>query len=78
MSPYLGKVTIALRGHQDPKQTGEERVCLVYASTSLFITEESQGRNSNRAGTWRQELMQRPWRRAAFRFVLHGLLSLLL
>ena len=29
------------------------------------------------AGTWRQALMQRPWRDAAYWLVLHGLLSLL-
>ena len=30
----------------------------------MFITKGSQDRNSNGAGagTWRQELMQRPWR----------------
>jgi len=28
----------------------------------LFIMEGSQDRNSNRAGTWRQDLKQRPWR----------------
>lgn len=31
-----------------------------------------------RAGTWRQEVIQRPWRSDAYRFVPHGLLSLLL
>jgi hypothetical protein len=30
-----------------------------------------------RAGTWRQKLMQRPWRDAAYWLVSHGLLSLL-
>jgi hypothetical protein len=25
----------------------------------------SQGRNSSKAGTWRQDLMQRPWREGA-------------
>jgi hypothetical protein len=33
--------------------------------TLLFIIEGSQDRNSNRAGTWRQELMGRSWRDAA-------------
>jgi hypothetical protein len=28
----------------------------------MFIIEEVQDRNSGRAGTWRQELMLRPWR----------------
>jgi hypothetical protein len=39
-------------------QVGEKRAYL--HSISLFITEGSQDRSSNRAGTWRQELMQRP------------------
>jgi hypothetical protein len=30
-----------------------------------------------RTGTWRWELMQRPWRGAAYWFAPHGLLSLL-
>jgi hypothetical protein len=47
------------------KQVGEERVCVAYTSTALFIIEGSQDRNSNRTGTWRQELMQRPWSGAA-------------
>ena len=47
----------------------------VYTSTALFITEGSQGRNSSRVGTWRQELMQRPWRDAAYWLAHHGLLS---
>jgi hypothetical protein len=37
------------------KQAGEESIYLVYISISLFITEGSKDRNSNRAGTWRQE-----------------------
>jgi hypothetical protein len=32
---------------------------------SLFIIKGSQDENSNRAGTWRQELVQRLWRGAA-------------
>jgi hypothetical protein len=39
---------------------GKKRVYSVYTSTLLFITEGSQDRNSNRARTWRQELVQRP------------------
>jgi hypothetical protein len=48
------------------KQVGEERVHSIYTSSLLFITEGSQDRNSNRTGSWRQELMQRPWRGAAY------------
>jgi hypothetical protein len=39
------------------KQVGEKRVYLAYTSTTLFIIEGSHDRNSNRAGSWRQELM---------------------
>ena len=59
------------------KQVGEERVFSAYTSTLRLITKESQDRNSHRAGTWRQELMQRPWRNAASRLASPGLLSLL-
>jgi hypothetical protein len=55
----------------------EERVYLAYTSISLFIIKERQDRNSNRAGNWRQELMQRPWRGAGYWLALHGLFSLL-
>jgi hypothetical protein len=59
------------------KQAGEERVYSAYTSTVVFITKGSQGRNTSRAGTWRQELMQRPWRGAAYWLASPGLLSLL-
>jgi hypothetical protein len=59
------------------KQVGEERVYLAYTSTLLFITKGSQDWNSHRAGTWRQELLQRPWRGAAYWLAFPGLLSLL-
>jgi len=44
--------------YHDQKKLEEERVYLMYASTTLFI-KSSQGKNSSRAGTWRRELMQR-------------------
>jgi hypothetical protein len=56
------------------KQVGEKRVYLPYTSTLLFITEGSQDRNSNRAGTWRQELMERLWKDAAYWLAPHDLL----
>jgi hypothetical protein len=42
------------------EQVGEERVYLAYISILLFIIEGSQNKNLNRAGSWRQDLMQRP------------------
>jgi hypothetical protein len=41
------------------KQVGEERIYSAYTSTLLFIIKGSQDRNSHRAGTWIQELIQR-------------------
>ena len=55
------------------KQLGEERVYSTY--TAPFITKGMQDRNTTRAGSWRQELMQTPWREAAYWFASHGLLS---
>ena len=36
-----------------------------------------QAKDSNMAGNWRQELMQRPWMGAAYWLATYGLLSLL-
>ena len=47
-------------------QLEEERVYSPYTSIALFIIEESRDRNSNKAGTWRQELIQKPWRSATY------------
>lgn len=49
------------------KQLGEEKV---FTFISLFIMEGSQGRNANRAGTWRWKLMQRLWSSAAYWLLL--------
>jgi hypothetical protein len=59
------------------KQVGEERVYSAYTSMLLFITKGSQDKNLHRAGTWRQELVQRLWRGAAYWLASPGLLSLL-
>ena len=60
-----------------PKANWGGRSLLAYTSTSPLIVGENQDRNSSRAQTWRQELMQRPWRGATYLLALHGLLSLL-
>jgi hypothetical protein len=41
--------------HHNQSNLGEERVYVVYTSTSEFIIEVNQDRNSNRTGTVRQE-----------------------
>jgi len=57
-------------------QAEEERVNLACTSVSLFIIEGGQDRNSSRIGTW--ELIQRPWRDAAYWLAPQGLLNLLI
>jgi hypothetical protein len=58
------------------KQVGEERMYSVYTSISLFISGGSQHWNSNRTGTWRQELRQKPWWSTAYCLAPHGLCNL--
>jgi hypothetical protein len=48
------------------KQAGAESVYSAYTSTLLFIIKESQDWSSQRSKTWRQGLMQKPWRVAAY------------
>jgi hypothetical protein len=68
----LVRVTIAVMKYHDQSNLEGKWVYLAYTSISLFIIKESQDKNSNREGTWRQELMQRPWRGAPYELVLHG------
>jgi hypothetical protein len=55
-------VTVSIAGikHHDCQQLTEKWVCLAN------ITEGHQGRKSIRTRTWRQELMQRPQKCAAY------------
>lgn len=66
--------SIALKNTMTQNQVEEERVYLTYNSILLFIPEGSQDRNFNRAGTWRQELMQGPRRGDACWFALPAFL----
>jgi hypothetical protein len=71
------RVIIAMRKHHDQKKLEEARVCFPHSSTEQRIIKSSEGNNLSRVGTWRQELMQRPWRDAAYWLAPHGFLSLL-
>ena len=59
------------------EQAKEESVYWLTLFTLLLITEQCQDWNTNRAGTWRQELMQRPWRGATHQYAFLSLLKLL-
>jgi hypothetical protein len=72
------RVSIPAQSIMTKKQVGEEKVYSTNISTLLFITKGSQDRNSHGAETWRQKLIQRPWRDAAYWIASLGLLSLLL
>jgi len=60
--PICLRVSILAQNIRTKKQVGEERVYSAYISILLFTIKGSQDRNAHRAGTWRQEMMQRPWR----------------
>lgn len=45
---------------------GRKGAYLTFTSISQFFIEGSQGKNSNRTGCWRQELMQKSGRNTAF------------
>jgi hypothetical protein len=49
---------------------------LACISILLLIIEESKDNKSNRARTWMQKLMQRPWRDAAYWLAPYALLIL--
>jgi hypothetical protein len=54
------------------------RVKSFISSYKLYsIIDRSQGRNSSTAGSWKQELIRRPWKNAASWLAPHCLLSLL-
>jgi hypothetical protein len=55
---------------------GQKGFASAYNSTPQTITERSQGKNSNKAETWQQDLVQRPWRGDVYWLALHSLLNL--
>jgi len=74
----LVRVSIAVMKHHNQKESwGGKCLSVLYFHTLVPSLKEARTRNSNRTGTWRQELMQKPWKGAAYWLVHHGLLSLL-
>ena len=63
----------SLRNYQ--RQLREERVYIIELSDHHVFVKEV--RQELQIGTWRQELMQRPWRRTTYGLALLGLLDLL-
>lgn len=54
------RVSVASDEQMNKTQLGEEKVYSAYISTLLSIIKGSQDRATHRAGSRRQELMQRP------------------
>ena len=75
--PCLSQGFYSCTKHHDQKASWRRKGLFNLHLTLLFITKGSQDRNSHKAGTWRQEWMQKPWRNAAYWLAPHGLFSLL-
>ena len=73
--PQLSRGSCTKHHDQEASQGGKG--LFTFTSTLLVITKCSQDRNSHRAGTWSQELMQRPWRDVLYWLASIGLFSLL-
>jgi len=73
----LGSVPSSEKKNQKKKKKEESGGGKGLFSLHFHIAVSCQDRKSHRAGTWSQELMQSPWRSAAYWLALHGLLSLL-
>jgi len=71
------RVFTAARKHRDQSKLGSTGFIQLTLPQHCLSLKETQDRNSHRTGTWRQELMQRPWRVAAYWLAPHGLPSLL-
>ena len=70
------RVTIAVRKHHDQRTIcGGKGLFGLDFHITLFLMEGSQDRNSDKAGTRRQELMQRPWRGTVYWLVPRGACS---
>lgn len=70
------RLTVAVMKPHNQKQLEDERVYLDYISQST-VHRWSQGKKSNWAETWGQDLMQGPGTGAAFWLSADGLFSLL-
>jgi hypothetical protein len=75
--PFTGVLAWVNIAVVKPKPLGEERVYLAYPSKPQTIEGSQAGAQTRQEPGGRQELMQKPWRGAAFWLAPHALLSLL-
>lgn len=68
---YDLRIFTAMTKRHDQKHVREERFCFAYNSRQQCITKGSHDKNSGRLGTFRQELMQKPWKSTTYWFALY-------
>ena len=71
------RVSTVVMKTPSPKVIWGERGLFHLHFQAQSTSEEVRTGTQNRAGTWRQELVQRPWKSAAYWLTPHGQLSLL-
>ena len=69
----LVRVMVETEHHDQKASWGGKGIVGLHFHIAVHC-EGSQDRNSNRAGTWRQEMTQRPWKGAAYWHAPYGLL----
>jgi len=73
----LVMIIIAVMKHYDQKHLVEESFLTYISLLYHYSLLKEFNWDSSRVGTWRQVLMQRPWRGAAYWLAPHDFLSLL-
>ena len=73
----LVRVFITTMKHSVQKASFRGNDLFAFLFHTVAHHRRSQDRGSNRVGSWKQELIQRPQRDAAYWLASHGLLSLL-
>ena len=68
----LVNIFVVVTNHYDTKQLGKETFYLTSTSTSQSIMVRSEGRKSSSPKIWRQGLMQKPQKRAAYWLAHHS------
>jgi hypothetical protein len=71
------RVTIAVMKHHDKSKLGRKGLFGLHFQITVYHGRNIEDRDSSRAGIWRQELKQRPWKDTAYWLASRGLLSLL-
>ena len=75
LTTYLVSYYAVMKHHDQKASWGGKGLLGLHFSIAVHQWRKKSGQELSRAGSWRQELMQRPRRGAAYWFASHGLLS---